>query len=117
MSFNGFNDDVFGGNGGTDDLNQQMGDLNVNGDTESALTPEALAQAAGTYQDLASALAAEHALTDEQLEHQHVPEWASQAAVYQYVEEFGDVAPRYEAMEKELFGDQDHVTNGEDFDM
>lgn len=117
MSFNDFNDDIFRGNDGTSDLNKQMRDLNVNRDTEAALSSVALAEAAGTYQDLASALAAEHALTDEQLEQQHIPEWASQAAVYTFDEEFGDVPPRFEAMEKELFGDQDHVTNGEDFDM
>lgn len=100
-------------NGAEHEINVQMGDLKLG---EVAVTAEELDEAAGMYNALAGALAAEHVLTDEQLEQQHVPEWASQAAVYKWDEDYGDVPPRFPVMEQMLFGDQDHVRNGENFD-
>ena len=58
------------------ELSTQVGDLKL---SEVAVTAEELDEAAGMYNALSGALAAEHVVTIEQ---QHVPEWASQVAVY-----------------------------------
>lgn len=57
------------------ELNVRVGDLKLG---EVAVTAEELDEAAGMYNALSGALAAEHVVTIEQ---QQVPEWASQAAV------------------------------------
>lgn len=41
--------------------------------------------------------------------------WASNAVVYEYSDEFGDVGPAHPELEKQLFGSDVHVTTGIDF--
>jgi ATP-dependent RNA helicase DDX3X len=43
-------------------------------------------------------------------------DWSSNAAVYEWQEEFGDVGPSFPALEKQLFGSEFHVRAGIDFD-
>jgi ATP-dependent RNA helicase DDX3X len=42
-------------------------------------------------------------------------QWASDAARYEWNDEFGDVGPRFEDLEKELFGDEFRPRQGIDF--
>lgn len=39
-------------------------------------------------------------------------EWASNATVYEWEDEYGDIGPRFEPLEKQLFGDENHVKTG-----
>ena len=41
--------------------------------------------------------------------------WHSDAAVYEWNDEFGDVGPRFEELEKQLFGAENHVRSGVNF--
>ncbi|CAG8978345.1 hypothetical protein HYALB_00005931 [Hymenoscyphus albidus] len=44
------------------------------------------------------------------------PDWAGNAAVYEWnPEEYGDVGPRYEELERMLFGSEHHVRSGIEF--
>ncbi|EHK97387.1 putative ATP-dependent RNA helicase ded1 [Glarea lozoyensis 74030] len=42
-------------------------------------------------------------------------DWSSNAAVYEWQEEFGDVGPRFPELEQQLFGSEFHVKMGLDF--
>ena len=42
-------------------------------------------------------------------------DWANKAAIYEWKEEYGEIGPRFEALEKQLFG-ADHVRSGIKFD-
>jgi ATP-dependent RNA helicase DDX3X len=39
-------------------------------------------------------------------------DWSSNAAIYQWNDEFGDVGPSFPDLEKQLFGSENHVTRG-----
>ncbi|KAE9370611.1 DEAD-domain-containing protein [Stipitochalara longipes BDJ] len=43
-------------------------------------------------------------------------DWANKGALYEWKEEYGDVGPRFEALEKQLFGSDYHVRSGIKFD-
>ncbi|KAN0106257.1 DEAD domain containing protein [Hyaloscypha variabilis] len=43
-------------------------------------------------------------------------DWANKGALYEWKEEYGDVGPRFEALEKQLFGSDYHVRTGIKFD-
>jgi ATP-dependent RNA helicase DDX3X len=43
-------------------------------------------------------------------------QWASDAAVYEWTDEYGDVGPRFAELEKQLFGAENHVRSGENFE-
>ncbi len=43
-------------------------------------------------------------------------DWANNAAVYTWDDDYGDVGPRFEALEKQLFGSEYHVRSGIQFD-
>jgi len=43
-------------------------------------------------------------------------DWASNAAVYEWNDEFGDVGPRHPELEKQLFGQDNHVKSGIKFE-
>lgn len=43
-------------------------------------------------------------------------QWANNAAVYEWDEEYGDVGPRFADLEKQLFGSEFHVKAGIQFD-
>jgi ATP-dependent RNA helicase DDX3X len=42
-------------------------------------------------------------------------DWASNAAVYEWNDEYGDVGPRFEELEKQLFNSEFHVKTGIEF--
>lgn len=42
-----------------------------------------------------------------------LPAWAANATKYEWSDEFGDVGPPHPELEKMLFGDEEHVTEGE----
>ena len=42
-------------------------------------------------------------------------DWASNAATYEWEDEFGDVGPRFPELEKQLFGSDNHVRRGINF--
>lgn len=42
--------------------------------------------------------------------------WASNAAIYEWDDDFGDVGPRHPELEKQLFGSENHVRIGIKFD-
>jgi ATP-dependent RNA helicase DDX3X len=42
--------------------------------------------------------------------------WASNAAIYEWNEDFGDVGPAYPDLEKQLFGSETHVRAGIEFE-
>lgn len=44
-----------------------------------------------------------------------VGDWASNGAVYEWNDEYGDVGPRFEDLEKQLFGSDNHVKLGLEF--
>lgn len=41
--------------------------------------------------------------------------WASNAAIYEWNDEYGDIGPEFPELEKELFGSEHHVSYGIDF--
>lgn len=43
-------------------------------------------------------------------------DWAGNAAVYEWNDEFGDVGPKFEALEKQLFGAGNHTRTGIKFE-
>ena len=43
------------------------------------------------------------------------PSWAANGMKYEWLEEYGDVAPRYEALEAILFHDKDKMKKGNQF--
>lgn len=43
-------------------------------------------------------------------------QWSSNAAVYEWNDDYGDVGPRFEDLEKQLFGSEFHVRAGIQFD-
>ena len=43
-------------------------------------------------------------------------DWANKAAIYEWKEEYGEIGPRFEALEKQLFGNDFHVRSGIKFD-
>lgn len=43
--------------------------------------------------------------------------WASNAAIYEWDDEFGDVGPSHPELEKQLFGSENHVRTGIKFDV
>lgn len=43
-------------------------------------------------------------------------DWANKAPVYEWKDEYGDVGPRFEDLEKQLFGYENHVRQGIQFD-
>lgn len=45
-----------------------------------------------------------------------VGSWASNAATYEWNEDFGDVGPRHPELEKQLFGSENHVRIGIKFE-
>ncbi|KAI9755233.1 MAG: hypothetical protein M4579_004365 [Chaenotheca gracillima] len=45
----------------------------------------------------------------------NVPEWASNAVKYEWQDDYGDVGPRVEALENQLFRDADVVESGAEF--
>ena len=45
----------------------------------------------------------------------NAPTWASSAMKYEWSEEFGDVAPRHEALERMLFRDENRMERGDLF--
>ena len=45
----------------------------------------------------------------------NAPSWASSAMKYEWSEEYGDVAPRHEALEKMLFKDENRMETGDLF--
>ena len=48
-------------------------------------------------------------------QHANTPSWAANAVRYEWLEEYGDVAPRHEALEKMLFNDKSKMEKGEQF--
>lgn len=48
---------------------------------------------------------------------QEVPAWAANAVKYEWSEEYGDVGPEFEELEKVLFGDENQMTVGDAFSM
>ena len=46
---------------------------------------------------------------------QEVPAWAANAVKYEWSEEYGDVGPQFEELEKVLFGDENQMKTGEHF--
>lgn len=42
-------------------------------------------------------------------------EWHSNAKVYEWDDDYGDVGPKFEQLEKQLFGDANHVRTGLNF--
>lgn len=45
----------------------------------------------------------------------NAPSWAANASRYEWSEEYGDVAPRHEALEEMLFGDENQMKKGDQF--
>ncbi len=45
----------------------------------------------------------------------NAPSWAANAMKYEWSEEYGDVAPRYQALEDMLFHDKDKMEKGNQF--
>ncbi len=45
----------------------------------------------------------------------NAPSWAANAIRYEWSEEYGDVAPRHEALEKMLFKDDNQMKKGDQF--
>lgn len=43
-------------------------------------------------------------------------QWASSAAVHEWINEYGDVGPRHEDLEKQLFGGDFHMRSDIKFD-
>jgi ATP-dependent RNA helicase DDX3X len=43
-------------------------------------------------------------------------DWANKGALYEWKDEYGDVGPRFEALEKQLFHSEYHVRTGIKFD-
>lgn len=48
-------------------------------------------------------------------EDDNVPLWAANASKYEWSDEYGDVAPRDERLERMLFGDEHQVREGDQF--
>ena len=57
-----------------------------------------------------------NASTKEEREAAGEPKWAANAAKYEWSEEFGDVGPADEELERELFGSENQMKQGADFD-
>ena len=45
----------------------------------------------------------------------NAPSWAASASRYEWLEEYGDVAPRNELLERMLFGDENQMEKGDKF--
>ena len=43
-----------------------------------------------------------------------LPSWATNATKYEWSDEYGDIGPAHPELEKMLFGDEYHVTEGEE---
>jgi ATP-dependent RNA helicase DDX3X len=74
-----------------------------------------------TYNKSNKELADAQALFSEQAaNHQqaglHSDDWAGNGAVYEWKDEYGDVGPRFEDLEKILFGGENRQTTGIKFD-
>ena len=52
---------------------------------------------------------------DDTVDAPKVPTWMSNAAKYEWKEEYGDVGPRHAELEKELFGSEFKMKTGEMF--
>lgn len=45
-----------------------------------------------------------------------VPAWAANATKYEWSEEYGEVGPAHPQLEQQLFGDENQVRQGDDFE-
>ncbi|KAL9103128.1 MAG: hypothetical protein Q9163_001808 [Psora crenata] len=94
------------------DITAQLGNTKIKGNAEAVKRARESGWVEPTEYDYESY----NATAKEQLERGNAPAWASNATRYEWKDEYGDVGPAHPELEKMLFGDENQMRKGPEFE-